>query len=78
MTFTCNMSALDRLFRASLGCGLVYLGFIAPELISIAFVNWMLGLVGVVNILVALAGHCPLYHLANVSTCRAVTDDVAS
>jgi hypothetical protein len=57
---------LDRAVRIVLGAALLwYAVFAAPT-----GYNWI-GWIGVVPILTALAGYCPLYSLLGLSTCPA-------
>jgi hypothetical protein len=58
-----NVGTLDRIVRVILGLGLLSLFVIlAPPL------HW-LGLIGVVPLLTAAIGNCPLYSIIGVSTC---------
>lgn len=58
-----NVGTLDRTVRVILGLGLLsLLYFLAPPL------HW-LGLIGVVPLLTAAIGNCPLYSVIGVSTC---------
>jgi len=68
MKFKRNMNRLDQLFRIVLGVVLIYVGFINTGLINSDAINWILGLFGIVNIVVAIASHCPVYSLADIST----------
>jgi hypothetical protein len=56
-----NEHPMDRLLRAALGIALISLAFIGPR------TAW--GFVGLVPLLTALAGSCPLYTLFGISTC---------
>ncbi|MGL4241195.1 MAG: YgaP family membrane protein [Beijerinckiaceae bacterium] len=63
---TTNVGTIDRILRVVLGIVLIAfaLGYIAPG----TGWNWA-GWIGVVPILTALAGNCPVYSLLGVSTC---------
>jgi hypothetical protein len=61
-----NVGNLDRLLRLVLGAGLISLVFFGPK------TAW--GWIGVVPLLTALVGQCPLYSLLGVKTCPAPTD----
>ena len=65
-----NMNCLDQLFRIALGVVLIYTGFVNTGLINSDVINWILGLFGIVNIVVAITRHCPVYSLADISTCK--------
>lgn len=74
MKFKRNMNRLDQFFRVVLGTVLIYIGFINTELTNSNIINWILGLFGIVNIVVAIASHCPVYSLADISTCKPPKD----
>jgi hypothetical protein len=61
-----NMGAIDRVARLAIGLALM------AYAISLGFPptgwNWI-GWIGVVPILTALVGYCPLYTVLGVSTC---------
>lgn len=63
-----NVGAIDRILRIVLGIALIAfaLGFIAPG----ATYAW-LGWIGVIPLLTALVGSCPLYSVVGLSTCPA-------
>jgi hypothetical protein len=58
-----NIGTIDRIVRIIAGIAL--LGFFV---LSDHPTHW-LGLIGVVPLLTAAAGHCPAYRLIGVSTC---------
>ncbi|MEZ4234228.1 MAG: DUF2892 domain-containing protein [Polyangiaceae bacterium] len=60
--FSRNEHAVDRAVRVVLGLVLLSLVFVGPQ------ATW--GWIGVVPLLTGLAGHCPLYRLLGVSTCK--------
>lgn len=61
-----NVGGIDRILRILVGVVLIAfaLGFVAPG----TGYNW-LGWIGVVPLLTALIGNCPLYSILGVSTC---------
>lgn len=59
-----NESALDRIIRVAIGLALVSLVFVGPK------TPW--GWLGLIPILTAAVGFCPLYRVLGVSTCRRV------
>ena len=63
-----NVGALDRIVRVVIGLGLIgfALGYLAPG----SSYHW-LGWVGVIPLVTAAAGSCPLYSLIGLSTCQA-------
>lgn len=63
---TTNVGTIDRVVRIIIGALLIAfaLGYVAPG----TGWNWV-GWVGVVPILTALLGNCPLYSVLGMSTC---------
>ncbi len=61
-----NVGSLDRIVRIVLGIALIAfaLGYIAPG----GAYHW-LGWIGVVPLLTAAVGSCPLYSILGLSTC---------
>ncbi|MGA7268886.1 MAG: DUF2892 domain-containing protein [Aestuariivirga sp.] len=63
---TKNVGSIDRIVRIVIGLGLLwYAIFAAPT-----GYNWI-GWIGVVPIITALIGNCPLYSILGVTTCPA-------
>jgi hypothetical protein len=56
-----NVGNMDRAFRVILGIGLIALVFFGPQTV------W--GWVGVIPLLTAFVGSCPLYSLLGVNSC---------
>ena len=63
---TVNIGLIDRIVRLVVGASLLYFALFAPQ----NGYNWI-GWIGIVPILTALIGNCPLYSIVGVSTCRA-------
>lgn len=61
---TTNVGSIDRVLRIILGLALLWYALLAPA----SGYNWI-GWVGVVPLLTALVGNCPLYSILGVSTC---------
>ena len=59
--FKKNVGNPDRAFRIILGIGLISLVFVGPQTL------W--GWVGVIPLLTAFVGSCPLYSLLGINTC---------
>lgn len=70
MKFSVNMGMIDRLFRTVIGIVLVYIGFINEGLIASEILKFILGAIGLINIVSSVAGICPFYAFANINTCR--------
>ena len=56
-----NLGTVDRLLRLVVGLGLIALVFVGPQ------TAW--GWIGVVPLVTALAGNCPVYSLLGFNTC---------
>lgn len=61
-----NVGMLDRVIRLIVAAALLYLAVLAPP----NGYNW-LGWIGIVPLVTALVGNCPLYSVFGFSTCRA-------
>lgn len=68
--FTPNASGIDRFIRMFLAGVLIYLGFIDPAVIGNRLVTYLLGAVGVLNLIVVCFGWCPIYSLTGVCTIK--------
>lgn len=56
-----NVGSVDRVIRLILGLGLISLVFVGPQ------TPW--GWLGVILLVTALVGWCPLYKLMGIRTC---------
>lgn len=65
-----NMCGLDRSVRVVLSLLLIYVGFINTQFISNEIINYLIGGFGVLNLVSAMAGFCPVYFMAHISTNR--------
>lgn len=63
-----NMGLFDRTLRAIVGAGLI--AYAIPIGFPVAGWNWV-GWIGVVPLLTAALGICPLYSMLGISTCPA-------
>lgn len=61
-----NVGSIDRVIRVIVGIALLWYAAFAPA----SGFNWI-GWIGVVPLLTALFGVCPLYSLVGISTCPA-------
>lgn len=75
MKIKVNMNMLDRSLRIVGSLFLIYLGFFNTGIIANGVINLLLGSFGVLNLASAVVGFCPIYYLANLSTCRNCTPD---
>jgi DUF2892 family protein len=63
--FPTNLSATDRVLRIGLGVALLVLAFFGPK------TAW--GYLGLVPLITAFAGSCPLYSVFGISSCDSRT-----
>lgn len=68
MKFKLNMNKLDRGLRIAGSIFLIYIGFINTGIVTNSVINILLGSFGLLNLVSALAGFCPVYYLAQFST----------
>ena len=66
---TKNVGRLDQLLRVGISLGLIYVGFVNEEIIVDVLSSYVIGAIGVLNLIVALVGYCPLYVVAGINTC---------
>jgi hypothetical protein len=62
-----NVGGIDRVLRVVIGAVLIALVFVGPK------TPW--GWIGVVPLLLALVGFCPLYSLFGIKTCKDCSED---
>jgi hypothetical protein len=63
---TRNVGSIDRIVRIVIGLGLLWYANFG----TLTGYNWI-GWIGVVPIITALIGNCPLYSILGVTTCPA-------
>lgn len=68
MKIKVNMNNLDRGLRIIGSIFLIYIGFFNTGIIVNSVVNTLLCGFGLLNLISAIAGFCPVYHLAQFST----------
>lgn len=61
-----NVGTIDRVIRIIIGLGLLWYALLAQP----TGYNWV-GWIGVIPIVTALIGNCPLYSILGISTCPA-------
>ena len=66
--FSRNMHIVDSSLRFVLGGVLVWIGFFDGSFISSVWVGTAVGLFGALNVISAVIGFCPVYHLAGLSS----------
>lgn len=69
---TTNVGPIDRILRAALGLGLLYLAFFSGmPAFEAVLVTSGAAVVGVVMLVVASTRVCPIYSIFGFKTCRA-------
>lgn len=70
MKLISNMGPIDRVFRTLMGIAFIYFGPVSDLLVTDPLSESLLALVGILSLVSALSGYCPVYHMANISTRR--------
>jgi len=65
-----NVGRLDQILRISISLIFIYIGFIDEEIIHDTFSSNIIGTIGIIFMIVALARFCPLYTLTGINTCH--------
>ena len=68
MRFNKNMNRFDQILRLGVGVASIYFGFIDSSLIGEPVISICLGIFGVINLFSVATSHCPVYHMAGIST----------
>ena len=63
-----NIGHIDQVIRLMISFGMIYFGFFALSLIQDEFSATIVGILGALNLIVALARFCPLYAAAGINT----------
>jgi hypothetical protein len=61
--FAKNLGTLDRIFRVTMGIGLIVYG-----IFNLGTLGIVLAAVGIVPLATGLLGNCPLYSICNINT----------
>jgi hypothetical protein len=70
-TMTTNVGTIDRILRAALGLGLLYLAFLSGlPVFEGGLMKYGAAVVGVVMLVVAATRVCPIYSIFGFKTCR--------
>ena len=70
-----NVGLIDRVIRFITGIVLIYLGFYEKSLIPDPIFAVLVGVFGIINLVTAIIGWCPLYHLIKFDTHTAESKD---
>ncbi|VAW81983.1 hypothetical protein MNBD_GAMMA14-2141 [hydrothermal vent metagenome] len=68
MHFRKNIGTLDMVLRIGLSAAAIYAGFIDTDIINDALSSVVVGIIGALNLVVALIRFCPLYAVAGINT----------
>jgi len=63
-----NIGRFDQILRLGISFGLVYIGLIDKEFIQDPLSSYIIGTVGVINVVIALVRFCPLYVVTGINT----------
>ncbi len=64
-----NVGRLDQIIRIGISVILIYIGFIDNSIIHDSLSANIIGTIGILSMIVALARFCPLYTLTGTNTC---------
>lgn len=68
---TINVGSFDRIIRALIGVGLLYLAFLSGySLFEQAFLKYGAAIVGLVMLMTSLLKLCPIYSIFGIKTCK--------
>ncbi len=65
-----NLSILDRSIRGAIGVAITGFALFNGDILQEPILEILLGLFGLLNLISLATGWCPVYHLANISTCK--------
>ena len=63
-----NMGPIDQVFRTLMGLALIYFGPVSDLLVSDPLSEILMALIGILTLGSAIAGYCPVYHVAGINT----------
>lgn len=68
---TANVGTIDRILRAALGAGLLYLAFLSGQpLFASPLVKYGAAVIGIVMLATSTLKMCPIYSILGLKTCR--------
>ncbi|GGF55494.1 YgaP family membrane protein [Alteromonas lipolytica] len=71
MAIKSNLSTAVRLVRGVIGICVMAFVLFNGDLIDDAFIEILLGIFGLLNLISLVSGWCPVYHLAGINTRKA-------
>ncbi|MDX2367101.1 MAG: DUF2892 domain-containing protein [Colwellia sp.] len=69
-----NLCAIDRVFRGIISVVLIIYSIFYYEQIGDIFLVSLIWIFSALNLISFAIGWCPVYHLANISTCKSKED----
>ena len=64
-----NVGRLDQILRIGISLILIYVGLIDETFINDPLSSNIIGIIGILNLVVATVRFCPLYIVASINTC---------
>jgi len=64
-----NVGRLDQILRIGISLTLIYIGFVDQEFIPDSLSSNIIGIIGILNLIVAIVRFCPLYVVTGINTC---------
>lgn len=68
MPIQSNLCLLDRLVRGGIGIGVTGFALFNGNMIDDVFIEILLGIFGVLNLISLFFGWCPVYQIAGINT----------
>lgn len=65
-----NIGRFDQILRIGISVGMIYIGLIDNQFIPDPISSYIIGGLGVINLIVAVVRYCPLYLVAGINTCQ--------
>ena len=65
-----NMGPIDQVFRSLMGLVLIYFGPVSDLLVEDPLSEILMALIGILTLVSAISGYCPVYHVAGINTYR--------
>lgn len=75
MPFKPNLNLYDRIIRTLVATLCIYFGFFDGTVITDGWLAISVGIFGVINLVAAWIGFCPVYNLAGISTLKSARQD---
>lgn len=68
MVIKSNLSNVDRYTRGAIGIGVTAFALFNGSIIEDVFIEVLLGIFGLLNLISLFTGWCPVYQIAGIST----------